>query len=299
MKKFIFLLFVPFVSFAQTDSLKLEDKLAGKVGIEVQPSIDPTEPLYLIDGKIVDKTVAEELNPNEIESINVLKGEKSIEKYGEAGKNGAVEIHLKEKKEEVSISEKLENMIPVCGLMGIEIPEIPKIDSIIVPEKKFPGTVCQASVRNVQNPLYLIDGEEILDISVVPISFIEENIKSIKVLKGKEAIYKYGEKGNYGVIEIETNDGNGITEYDLTVLESGYESFLAMQPSVGTYSLNYLENKNRQYVSVWNQRVTSGNPEIYEMPIDYDAKNYYGLEFEHKLYMFFKFMEKKHSISMM
>lgn len=89
------------------------------------------------------------------------------------------------------------------------------------------------------------------------------------------------------------------TEYDLAVLDVGYESFLSMQPSAGNFSLSYLQNKNQRYVSLWNQRVLTGNPEIYEMQIDYDSENYYGLEFEHKLYMFFKFMEKKHSISMM
>lgn len=89
------------------------------------------------------------------------------------------------------------------------------------------------------------------------------------------------------------------TKYDLAVLDLGYESFLKMQPSAGTYSLGYLQNKNAQYVSIWNQRVLTGNPDIYEMEIDYDPKIYYGLELEHKLYMFFQFMEQKYSISML
>ena len=53
------LLFIPFIGFGQNDSLTLENKLSGKIGIEVQPSIKSNEPLYVVDGKIVDKTIVE------------------------------------------------------------------------------------------------------------------------------------------------------------------------------------------------------------------------------------------------
>ncbi len=35
------------------------------------------------------------LKPDNVESINVLKGKTAIEKYGEKGKNGVIEIYLK------------------------------------------------------------------------------------------------------------------------------------------------------------------------------------------------------------
>ena len=38
-----------------------------------------------------------DLNPNEIESINVLKGEAAIKKYGDKGKDGVIEITTKKK----------------------------------------------------------------------------------------------------------------------------------------------------------------------------------------------------------
>ena len=37
----------------------------------------------------------ESIDPNTIKAINVLKGEAAIEKYGEKGKNGVIEIKLK------------------------------------------------------------------------------------------------------------------------------------------------------------------------------------------------------------
>jgi hypothetical protein len=37
------------------------------------------------------------INPDAIESVNVLKGKTAEDKYGEKGKNGIIEITLKQK----------------------------------------------------------------------------------------------------------------------------------------------------------------------------------------------------------
>src|SRR5690606_1937856 len=208
-KLMLLILILPFASWAQNDSLKLEKK--KPIILTSISSNGLPNPLMVVDGTLVDydKTI-NEINPDEIESITVLKNENAVKKYGEKGKNGVIEIHLKEKKEEFSYLELLSAPI-----------------------------VCYAGI-------------------------IEESAKS---------------------------------EYDLAVLDLGYESFLAMQPSAKTYSLSYLQNKNKQYVSIWNSRVNTGNPYIYEMRIDYDSQTYYGLEFEYKLFQFFKFMEDKYLIS--
>ncbi len=55
------------------------------------------EPLYIVDEKEFNEKNIEDLNPNDIERINVLKGEKAIEKYGDKGKDGVVEITTKKK----------------------------------------------------------------------------------------------------------------------------------------------------------------------------------------------------------
>lgn len=224
MKKFLLLILIlPFVSWAQEDSLDLKKRLSEKVvGLNFSkknPDIilkckcsNLPSPLLVVDEKIVDydKTF-KNLDSNEIETIKVLKDENAIEKYGEAGKNGVIEIHLKQKKE-----------------------NSPYLELLSAP------MICYAGI----------------------------------------------------------NQESSKTNYDLAVLDIGYDNFLKMQPPARTFTLNYLQNRNQRYVSVWNQR-TLTNPEIYEMAIDYDSQTFYGLEFEHKLYMFFKFMEKKHSISML
>ena len=55
------------------------------------------QPLYVLDGKEIDKKILETIKPEDIESINVLKDKSAIDKYGEKGKNGVIEIFLKKK----------------------------------------------------------------------------------------------------------------------------------------------------------------------------------------------------------
>ncbi|RYE16439.1 MAG: TonB family protein, partial [Sphingobacteriaceae bacterium] len=56
------------------------------------------DPVYVIDGKEVDKVMLQIINPNDIESISVLKDKSATVKYGDKGKNGVVEITTKKAK---------------------------------------------------------------------------------------------------------------------------------------------------------------------------------------------------------
>ncbi len=53
------------------------------------------EPVFIIDGKISSREDMEKLDPSDIESINVSKDEKAMEKVGDKGKNGVVKITTK------------------------------------------------------------------------------------------------------------------------------------------------------------------------------------------------------------
>lgn len=53
------------------------------------------KPLIVIDGVITSEINLNDLNPNKIQSMNVLKGEKATAKYAEKGANGVVEITTK------------------------------------------------------------------------------------------------------------------------------------------------------------------------------------------------------------
>ena len=56
----------------------------------------PLNVLYIVDGAEV-KDISE-IKPNDIEKINVLKDKTAVEKYGDKGKNGVIEITTKKSK---------------------------------------------------------------------------------------------------------------------------------------------------------------------------------------------------------
>jgi hypothetical protein len=55
----------------------------------------PENTLIFVDGKPTTQKEMNAINPNTIESVNVLKGEVAIKKYGEKASNGVIEIILK------------------------------------------------------------------------------------------------------------------------------------------------------------------------------------------------------------
>lgn len=62
--------------------------------IKIGPvSSDKPEPMYIINGEEHD---LDQIDPEDIKNINVLKGKSATDKYGEKGKNGVIEVNLKE-----------------------------------------------------------------------------------------------------------------------------------------------------------------------------------------------------------
>jgi len=88
-------------------------------------------------------------------------------------------------------------------------------------------------------------------------------------------------------------------EYELIVMEPGYETYLVTQLPMEYHSENYYKTWNRQYVTEWNIRFLSGpRRELFENYIYYDPMTNYGPELEYRLYHFFRFFEKKYSITL-
>ncbi len=52
-------------------------------------------PLIVVDGVIIKNGELDKINPNSIESINVLKGNSAVALYGEKGTNGVIIIKTK------------------------------------------------------------------------------------------------------------------------------------------------------------------------------------------------------------
>ena len=63
---------------------RLNDKLSASENV-----------LYILNGKEISKAEMEKIDPNTIQSINILKGNSATELYGEKGKNGVIEIFTK------------------------------------------------------------------------------------------------------------------------------------------------------------------------------------------------------------
>lgn len=77
------------------DKTIIKTEKSSKIVIKTD---DDIKPLFIVDGKELKKSKFKDLDPDNIERINVLKGESAIEKYGNKGKNGVVEVITKKKK---------------------------------------------------------------------------------------------------------------------------------------------------------------------------------------------------------
>jgi hypothetical protein len=84
-------------------------------------------------------------------------------------------------------------------------------------------------------------------------------------------------------------------EYELIILDPGFESWLLTKPSKQYYSKEYYEYKNRLYVAEWNYRYsTIKNHGEYDSYIDYEPEIDYGLDLNYELYYYFKYFEETH-----
>ena len=76
---------------------KTEDGTEKYIIVDNQVGKDANKPAFYLDGVKITEKEMKAISPNDIESINVLKGENAIKKYPEDGKTGVVEIKLKHK----------------------------------------------------------------------------------------------------------------------------------------------------------------------------------------------------------
>ena len=140
------------------------DTAEKKTKVSIQ-SKDGQVPLYIIDGKEIEQAKAKDINPQNIKSIDVLKGQSALEKYGDKGKNGVILITMKTNGEKMTPREEIFINHP---------------DSTV--------------------KLIYVDGKLITEEELKKMD--PKDIESMSVFKGDDAIKKYGEKGKNGVIEI-------------------------------------------------------------------------------------------------
>lgn len=192
--------------------------------------------LIILDGKVVDKNTFGSLDPNTINSIEVLKDKTATELYGEKASNGAIIINTIESKRKsahlVQVKGVSNNKNPLIILDGksMEYEKFKKLDSnsfksvsilkdasatdlygkaaengaiVITSKDEAKEMSNQFRLENISGkdaPLFIIDGKRTSTKAVNKLS--SDDIESITVLKDKTALEKYGRKAKNGVVEI-------------------------------------------------------------------------------------------------
>ncbi len=113
-------------------------------------SNDGPPPIYVVDGKEVDRAEADKINPENIESVNVLKNKPGIttatDKYGEKGKNGVVEIITKK----TAVKEVNKNTDKEVWMVMEELPQFPggidAMTSWIAANIKYPDDALKGKI---------------------------------------------------------------------------------------------------------------------------------------------------------
>jgi len=157
-----------------------------------------SSPLFIVDGK--ESFSIQEITPDQIESIDVLKDESAVRVYGEKGKNGVVIIKIKKNDQtsdssaisKIKLNGKIDNITYTNGLDTNDQPHVQN-KVIILNNSIYPDSV-----------LIIVDGKESSSIQEID----PNQIKSVDVLKDESAVRAHGEKGKNGVILITTKKGN-------------------------------------------------------------------------------------------
>lgn len=82
----------PLTNTAAVGKTKSALKVLGKKGQELVK--ENTEPMLLVNG-VETNTSLKELNSDDIEAINVYKDVSAMQKFGDRGRNGVIEVTLK------------------------------------------------------------------------------------------------------------------------------------------------------------------------------------------------------------
>ncbi len=91
---------------------------------------------------------------------------------------------------------------------------------------------------------------------------------------------------------------NDSLEYEILIIEPGFNSWLATQRPRGFYEQFWLENRNIISVIEYNNRVlnsTQFDPNLYIQQIDYTRDVNYGYEVNYLLYNWFEFFEQRYN----
>lgn len=160
-----------------------------------------SKPNYFVEGVKISEQEMKAIPVDNIKSINVLKGDMAVKKYPGDGKNGVIEIFLKDLQRKDQIPNKEWNNINASQYGKSNSNKIKSLDMANGVKIEFKGVV--DTLANHNTPLYVIDGIPIKNFDgISPI-----DIESINVMKDPSSTSLYGKAGQNGVILITTKKG--------------------------------------------------------------------------------------------
>jgi len=181
-----------------------------------------SDPLVIIDGKAISIEEMHKINPETIESIEVLKGEYATNLYGEKAADGVIIIKSKTGTNQLSPRVFYKNFIPLETIPdyrqrqgttyapeGDNIPKATLVSGdlqvrIYDTEIQSKNEIKVIGYEQMPNkPLVIVDGKEFVDIKNID----PQNIKTISIFKDQSAMAIYGAKAKDGVIVVTTKRG--------------------------------------------------------------------------------------------
>jgi TonB-dependent SusC/RagA subfamily outer membrane receptor len=198
------------------------------------------KPLFILDGEVISESVMKVIDPNKIESINILKDASAVAVFGEKGKGGVVQITTKEGKNNdapatgrivvrgmpLDNSRTLDERVLIVSdtvqLNGKTV--FVKSDNVADDAVELKGKTILLKSNNLKDvefmakglseadkksgvtfsgvSLILIDGEKKTKKELDALS--PDQIKSVQILKGDALIKEYGPDAKNGVMKIST-----------------------------------------------------------------------------------------------
>jgi len=147
----------------------VKDTVPAKVITGVNP--DAATPLYIVNGKETDKTIALAIKPDDIQDVRVIKNDVALQVYGDKGKHGVVIINTKPAAS-----------APASGSLTLH----GNGDENALGEKPL------VIIDNIEYP-----GKTLTEISVM---LGLKRLETIDIYRSADAIKKYGDKAKDGVI---------------------------------------------------------------------------------------------------
>ena len=196
------------------------------------------KPLFILDGEVISESVMSVIDPNKIESINILKDASAVAVFGEKGKGGVVQITTKKGKTNdapatgrivvrgmpldnsstfdervLIISDTVQtngktillksNNLKDVRFMENSLKDIQFMEKGLVESGKKSGVTFSVGPDFKESPsLIFVDGEKKTKKEMDALS--PDQIKSVQILKGESAIKEYGAEAKDGVIKITT-----------------------------------------------------------------------------------------------